>query len=136
MSFGHIAAGVLLLMNTVIDIWKKRISILSIVLFILIWLLWGTKDRSWIDVVTGFLPGIGMAAVSLVTRGGLGLGDGLLVLALGLYLSWIELLVMIMSAFFLAFLWAVLQFSVIRNGAKIFPFVPFMLLGYGIVLWI
>lgn len=77
-------------------------------------------------------------AVSLLTKGALGLGDGWLLMALGIGLDIGEFLTVLFVGMLGCALWAVVLMIVFRRGRNAeIPFVPFLLLGYvgGVLLW-
>jgi leader peptidase (prepilin peptidase)/N-methyltransferase len=88
-----------------------------------------------------FIPlcvGVLFLCISVMTRGELGMGDGILLLALGTMLSLDELLVLLILAMagcgvYSGFLLLVRK----KNRHTRIPFLPFLLAGYagGLLLW-
>ena len=120
----------LLLVNGVIDIWKKRISLCSIGIYLLIWVCAFASDCEWIRIGAALVPGIIMLIISILSRGAIGMGDGILVMALGVCLSWMEIAIVLAIALMLSFFWAVIQLLARKNRMYAFPFVPFLFMGY------
>ena len=75
---------------------------------------------------------------SLVSRGGLGFGDALVISSLGLYLNVWELLAVIGIGLLSASGYSILLIFTRKAGRKTeLPFIPFLFLGYmgGLYLW-
>ena len=70
-------------------------------------------------------------ALSILSGGAMGAGDGLLLLALGLASDTGEYLGTLLGGIFLAAVWSGVLLVVFRKGRKTeIPFVPFLLFGY------
>lgn len=129
--------GIFLLICSISDLKTKQVSMLTITLFAavgaLFQLIWGMLD-SW-QWLAGCLMGIGIVGIGWITREAIGYGDGLSAAVLGIWLgiftaAWILFLALLMSAGVSAVL-----ITVKKAGRKYrIPFLPFMLLGWGI--WI
>lgn len=77
------------------------------------------------------------AGLSVLSGGGFGMGDALLLIVLGLHLPMEEYLLMLCLALVFAAVWSLLLVAVKKKGRKTeIPFVPFLLFGYvgGLVL--
>ena len=77
-------------------------------------------------------------AISFMTKGELGMGDSLLIIALGTMLSLEELVMVLMMAMAGCTVYAgVLLLGFRKNRKTQIPFVPFLLLGYtgGLLMW-
>lgn len=83
-----------------------------------------------IDGAASLLPGLLLMFFSYLTKGGLGLGDALVVLGLGLFFRGEELFIILFMSMGLAMLWAGILFIKGRNGKQSFPMLPFLLAGY------
>ena len=82
-------------------------------------------------VLLGILPGLILCAVGVLSRGTIGLGDGILVTMIGLYIGNNRTVVMMAWAFFAAFFWSIFLLLVQkRKRQEAFPFVPFLALGW------
>ncbi len=77
-------------------------------------------------------PGIGILIFSYISKQ-MGNGDGLLIVAIGLYLGWQQLLIVLTLAFLLAALFSI-GYSTIKHSWKNdkIPFVPFLYMAVGI----
>lgn len=85
----------------------------------------------FMDLLWSIGIGVTFLAVSLLTKGAVGMGDGWILLALGTMLSMWEMLIMLGIALFLASVWALILLVLFKKNKNTeFPFVPFLLLGY------
>ncbi len=128
-----------LVWNSWRDIRKHEISLTLTLIFGIggMLLFWQDHETLW-DVVGSASVGLGMIGMSILTRGAVGMGDGLLLLALSGVLSSGELLLTLLLGLFLCAVWGtgLLLFRKKEKHTEI-PFIPFLSLGYlgGIVLW-
>lgn len=82
-------------------------------------------------VLLGILPGLIVCAVGVLSRGAIGLGDGILVTIVGLYIGNNRTVMMLAWAFLAAFCWSVFLLLVRKKKRQeAFPFVPFLALGW------
>ncbi len=97
----------------------------------------GVFEEKWLAVVLSVLPGAGFWLLSLLTAEKVGYGDGWILVMIGLFTGlrrcFLILLVGLMaeSAVVLILL-AVRKISTDREV----PFVPFLLMGMGVVMWL
>ena len=89
---------------------------------------------SFVSYALSLLPGLFVFASCCVSRGGIGAGDGLAVTILGLFLSLPEVLLVLMSGFLLAAVFAAFLFIRKRCSSAAFPFLPFLVPGVLYVL--
>ncbi len=119
--------------HSIEDIRQKKITI-SITLFsgmIGIFLHLFFWNQSIYTMLLGMLPGIGLLGLSRLTKGKIGMGDGLVFMLTGLYLGLSENLLLMCISFFLAGIWGILLLVVGHCGKnERMPFVPFLFLGY------
>lgn len=134
MNAAQVLILILLLVNSVVDLWLKRISLLSLGIYALVWTAVCLPDSNWQIILPALVPGVLLTLIGYFTKGSIGMGDGFLVFFMGLGISWTCILAVLMLAFLLAFCWAVAQWVLYRSGQKSFPFVPFILMGYVVVL--
>lgn len=125
--------------NTWTDIRRKEISLAAAVVFAAGSLGWAAYTGG---ISVGFFIPVGISAfflaVSVVTKGALGMGDGWLMMALGTALKTEEFLIMLLIGLGCSAVWAGILLVVLRKGRNAeIPFVPFLLLGYigGVLLW-
>ena len=119
------------------DIRTKQLSVTGI-LFLGVGLflcrLW--EGTEFLPMALGVVPGLLAMLLAVATKEQIGLGDGLVLVALGFGNDIGKLLGMLFAAFFLSGIWAVLLLIVKKIGKKqSFPFLPFLLTGYGIMLF-
>ena len=94
-------------------------------------------EGRFLPVLIGCLPGLALLGISWVTRGAIGMGDGMIVTAMGIFTGfWNSLL---------SLFWALAAVAVIGCGMMIagkwgrkkqIPFVPFLWAAYvGVTMW-
>lgn len=125
--------------NSWLDIKKKEISLVIIGIFGItgvVLSLW-QKGFTW-DYLVPAAIGAGMVGLGILTKGAVGIGDGLLLMALGTMLDAGKFL----AVFFMGLLGCsavslILLLTLQNTGKSELPFVPFLLLGYvgGLALW-
>lgn len=141
-------AGALLFVfwNSISDICKKEISMLSVLVFSIVRLFYllfctvqGQVQLAEIIAVLlmGMLPGLILCVMGRVSRGAIGMGDGIVVVVIGLYIGWKQTITMMMYALFFAFLWSVaLLITKKYTQNSRFPFVPFLFIGQAFNIWL
>ena len=78
-------------------------------------------------LVTSLLPGVMLLGISYCSREGIGSGDALTVLVLGLFYRFEAVLMILLAGLFLAALYAGAVFLKKGRGNDAFPFLPFLL---------
>ena len=137
--FVEIIIAISLLGLAMVDIFRKRIPLMVVVGLIVTAIGAVIFTHSFDVVLTLGGAGVGLVfiLVSKVTKEGIGYGDSLLILALGIYLGFWEVMVLIMIAFFLSALFAVFVAIIRKKGRKAtFPFVPFIAFSYVVVMFL
>lgn len=87
---------------------------------------------SWLEYLSGVVPGIGLLAVSALSRGEIGAGDGYFFLVSGLFLEfWDNLMMLCYGVLFCGFYclgyWFWCRFHMDMDaGKRIVPFLPFV----------
>lgn len=134
------AAGVFLAVESICDIRKKEISLWTIIVFgaggaaagAAESLLGGEVILSWIP---GLFPGLFLILAAKVTREGIGYGDGAVLMVSGMYLGFVYTLNLLLCGLLLSALAAVFLITVKKAGRKYqIPFLPFLFLGYCVVM--
>lgn len=99
-------------------------------------LVWRMSNSGILEC-TSMGGGLFLGLMSLLSGGGLGLGDALLVLELGMYIKGEEVLLFLTLAMLLGMVFAGCLFLKRKNGKEAFPLVPFFLASYvgGLMLW-
>lgn len=87
------------------------------------------------SILCGMLLGVFMILISAVTRGSVGMGDGILLVVTGVYLGGYANLVLLLIGLLLSALWSLglLAFKKKKKKDEI-AFVPFLLLSYFVML--
>lgn len=129
-----------LFINTWTDMKKREISLLSVVLIGVygFFTFWAGKNLLQIQVIP-IIIGCFFLALSVVSKGKIGIGDSLILIGTAMYESLPLYLFMIFGALFLASFWGIgLMIFQKREKDTPLPFVPFLLLSYigGMVLCI
>ena len=107
------------------DIKTHKIRSMSIIVFALVGAILSFLNGNWFDwrLILGFIPGIIVLFLGLLTKETIGYGDGLVVLALGCYLNIFEIIGLSMLALTLAGLEAVFLIVVYHKGKKELSFI-------------
>lgn len=115
------------------DIKCKKLTVIYILMFgisgVLLHLV--SPICSIYSILCGMFLGIVLLLIGFVTRGGVGLGDGILLVVTGVYLGGYGNLELFMGGIFLASLWSLgmLIFKQ-KNRKDEIAFVPFLLFSY------
>lgn len=125
--------GIFLVLGAIWDIKQKKIPLVLLICFmvtgLLINILW--PEHSARDIVCGVLIGIILYAVSYVTSGQIGEGDGILFMATGLFVGGMSNFVLLLWASVLCAVPAGIMLIAKKAGRKDrIPFVPFVFLAY------
>ena len=126
---------VMLVISSIEDIRRKEILLWEIIAcagLSLIRVAVGVYNGSFdgYGLLLSLLPGAMMLFLTIVTRQGIGLGDGLLILAYGPGLGAYKLWIGVMIAFFVCSFFSGALLVLKRAGKKTtIPFVPFLALG-------
>lgn len=120
------------------DIKKKKINLLLIlagfIINIIVSLLW--SNVSVASHILGILPGLLLLMISYITRGQIGIGDGLILSITGIYLGPEKNIAVLAYGLFCAALFSIILLSFqLASRKKTIPFIPFILIGYLGVLY-
>lgn len=130
--------GTMLIFSAAQDIVKKKILVWIIALgaMLLGMCIPFCNNLTLVNRVGGITIGLGVIIVSKITRGKIGMGDGLILCVTGMGLGfWVN-----MELFFTALLAAsvvsiILLALRLVNRKKSIPFIPFLLLGFIVTLF-
>ena len=118
-----------------IPLWFILLGILAGVVFKVIQIkVWGPE--SWSGVIADLIPGICAICMARIWEDRIGVGDGLVLLVTGLFLSAEQTFFVAVVGLLLATLFGV-GMLVLKRGTlqTTLPFVPFLAVGGVIVLW-
>ncbi|HEX3076805.1 MAG TPA: prepilin peptidase [Lachnospiraceae bacterium] len=121
----------------VIDMKERKIPCVVLSISFLIALLSTVLVKHGIttEQLCGMTIGFLFILISFVTRGQLGLGDGITVVITGVVIGFWDNLLMVLYALFAAGITAIILIVFKRSNRKErIPFLPFLLLGYIVVL--
>lgn len=115
------------------DIRKKEVTVIYILLFgiggVILHLF--SPSCSIYSVLWGISLGLFVMVVSVVSRGGIGMGDGILLAVTGVYLGGTKNLELFVTGLLLSSIWAVILVAFRKKkGKEPFAFVPFLLASY------
>ena len=137
--FTEVVILVFLATNSWLDIKKKEISLITVGIFGITGILLSLSQRgfSW-DYLIPAAIGTAIVGLGILTKGAVGIGDGLILLTLGTIMEPEKFL----AVFFMGLLGcsavSLIMLLVAQNAGKSeLPFIPFVLLGYvgGLLLW-
>ena len=133
-----IIAGIGLFLLAIVDIKKKKISIYSVVIFSIILFI----IRVWEGVTfgaffLGLLPGIVLLLLAICSGEKVGIGDGLVLCALGMGYE-LEDIVGILGSSFLTLAITGIGLLITKRATKKteLPMIPYFFIGYCFVVWI
>lgn len=115
------------------DILHRKILIQWLVYFsiagILCWMILTKQPVTML--IPGVIPGFAFLIFSFVTHGSIGIGDGILLMALGIYLGAAMTVRIIVYAVFLSAFYALFLYFGKKKGRDYeMPFVPFLLAAF------
>lgn len=121
--------------NSFRDVRKHEISVPLALTGIpagLIYAAYGRKDLPC-GMLLSILPGIVSFALTLLTRGGIGAGDGLILCILGIYYLLRDMVVILSVALGLSAVYGSVLFLRHHRGGEAYAFVPFLMAGVAAV---
>ncbi|MCM1127209.1 MAG: prepilin peptidase [Lachnospiraceae bacterium] len=84
-------------------------------------------------MISSLLPGIGLILLSIVTKESIGKGDGVVVMALGLWLGGLMTFLTVCLALCTAGIFALIY--LLQKRQELIPFVPCLLIGMEVLFW-
>lgn len=139
MKAEYIGAILSIILFAVYDMKKKEIpvfmlmaaGVLSVLYMIVI------RDADGGNIAYSLLPGAVLLALSLCTRESIGYGDGLIVLIMGMWLGPLMCTAAVLLGLLLSAVCA-LFLLILRKvqGKSRIPFVPFLAVGMGVVMFV
>lgn len=130
-QFREAAVLGLLAWNTRTDIERHQISVKVVGGLGVLGILMDCAAGWGVLAIEGMVPGILLLALSGISRGAVGIGDGLAVTVMGSYLGLWNTVYVLLTALFLSAFWAGFLLVGRKSGrGKEFPFLPFLLIGF------
>lgn len=123
---------------SIIDIWVRRVPLWFLAAggIAAVWLCVLKHGATDISAAAGAAVGILFVVVSRVTREAFGYGDSMLIMVMGIYLGFRDLIAVLLTAFLLCALFAIALLAGKRFHKKTgYPFIPFLLAAYFIWMW-
>ena len=124
---------IFLLFHTATDLKSRKINVVVCLIFasagLILFALSSKKD--WISLLGGILKGCYLLFFSFVTKEAVGLGDGCVVMALGIWLGGGKTLIVLMGGFVLTALFGLVRVCMKKaSGKSELAFIPFFTLSY------
>lgn len=134
----EIILWIFLAVNTVTDIRTKKINIIWSVIFgilgIVVFAAGG--DKEWISLISGIAVGVYLLAFAKMTKESIGLGDGFMVTAAGIWMGGARTLAVLMGGFVAAAVFGLSRICAGKaSGKSELAFAPFFTVSY-IVLYL
>jgi len=126
-----------LIIEAVTDFKKKEVNIIFPILLAAaaVVMLFFSKDISLINAIIGIAEGLLLIMISVLTKGQIGMGDGILLAACGLMLGGRDNLIMFFFACLSSAVVSALIMIIKKADKKTkIPFVPFMIPGFLIMV--
>lgn len=132
-----ILPGFLLLYCAITDIRRREIDLIPVIIFAVfavICMIFGYKVSINSSLMGAFV-GLILILLSILSKGVLGLGDGVLFTVIGLYVGYEKSIELLLLSLLLSAGYSVVILIKERNINKEYPFVPFILAAYSIMLF-
>lgn len=133
----YVIVGILLLVMSIQDIKKREISNRYIVILAMVCICGGLffEQLSGMDVLSGCSIGLCLVGISVLTQEQIGIGDGLVVGALGLLMGGIKTITLLSIASLLMAALSIILIMFRRGTRKMkLPFLPAISVGYVLCL--
>lgn len=117
------------------DIKEKEISVKAVLIgaFAALVCRFISGQAAGMKMISGLLPGIGLMLLSMATKESIGKGDGIVVMALGLWLGGLMTFLTVCLALCTAGIFALIY--LLQRRQELIPFVPCLLIGMEVLLW-
>lgn len=129
--------GVVLVLSAIRDIRNREVSKKMVGIYFLLAVLGHVVMGEGLTgtVLAGVIPGVVCLLLSWISREALGYGDGMLILVNGISLGVGRCMELVILAFFFSGIWALVLITVRRaQRNREMPFVPFLLIGFGVMV--
>ena len=138
MEMKWIIISVFMAVCTITDIRKKEIPVAVVALSglaLFFYVIFGEK-KQWMDILYSLMPGMLLLMLSYCTRESIGYGDGLVVLVIGICMGMGICIAAVTAGLIISAICAAALLALRKAGGKSrIPFVPFLLIGMGAVLF-
>ena len=133
-----ITFAIVLVFLSVSDIRTRRIPIAGFIvlciLSVMFRLVSDDGDTVLLDWIWSILPGLFLIGIGLLSGGKVGIGDGILIMELGIAFGFIRCMYILTGALFLCCLFSIVLLLFHKGNKKTqIPFVPFITLGLGVM---
>lgn len=131
----YCGAVLFLAMLSLEDIREKRISVRRVIIGAVAAAICQFIDgqTSGITIVDSLIPGIVLLLLSVMTKESIGIGDGIVVMMLGLWIGGQMAFLVVCLAVWTAGIFATI--CLIRKKRELIPFVPCLLMGMEVLLF-
>jgi leader peptidase (prepilin peptidase)/N-methyltransferase len=121
------------------DLKRKQINTMLIFIGVVVILVTSViqGELKLLERVTGLVPGISLLLLSHITRGQIGVGDGLIICGFGICFGLLETVILLAYGLFGSAIFSIIILCIHKANKKMtIPFVPFILMGYlGVVFF-
>ncbi len=118
------------------DVRTKSIRVSEVIIFAVIGVLIDVilKPYSWVSIAGGVAVGAVLYIISILTKEKIGKGDAMIVMISGLYLGFMNTVIVLWLASLLAAIFGVIMVRLRGHQIDVeIPFVPFLLVAYATV---
>lgn len=124
--------GIYLTLNMLLDIWKRKISLISTIFFFLLGIMYQLYLKTNItEMMISVMPGICLIACSIMTKQRVGVGDGLVITICGIYLGMEQVIMLLTCSLFLAAIVGIMAILLKKATTKTeLPWVLFVFIVY------
>lgn len=132
----EIILWIFLAYHSIYDIKTRKINIIVCILFGVVGLVMFdmSSSRNVLSLAGGILTGVYLLVFSYLTKEAIGIGDGFVVTAVGIWMGGGKTLAALMGGFVLAAGFGILRICAGKaNGKTELAFVPFFALSYGLL---
>lgn len=134
-----IAVGIFLLIEGFRDFRKRKISVLSVLIFAVLGIVLEIPEgiTVWKEITAGIMVGAVVLGLAKITEGKIGVGDGWVLIVTGLFLGFRGNLFLFMAALFASAVVSIVLLLCGKADKKTqLPFVSFLFIGYMLTITI
>ena len=126
------SAIMFLVIGTITDLKERKVSVWISGCFGIAGGLWGIIGRSHTpkELFFGGVLGLSFMGISALSKGKIGMGDGLVIMVLGILLGGFETFHIVLWGFLMSAVFSLVAIIALhKKGEEQFPFIPFLLMG-------